>query len=172
MLAKLRQRVAILGPNVSSEKQMEHQKRRETALQQVRSATWEMQSVDEMVQLIYALKTGLDTMGISYHDCGINLVDTSGPTPVAHQFYAEEKVWRTAEKHEMDVILRLWRAEGPTYRRDLATDDVHGEQDHINEEFGTSIRSVVDVPFFRGTLAINSTKPDAFSERGLSHFFQ
>ena len=38
----------------------------------------------------------------------------------------------------------------------------------LDEEFEVSIRSVVDVPFPKGTLAVNSAEPDAFSERDIA----
>ncbi|MAG13353.1 MAG: hypothetical protein CMN78_02025 [Spirochaetales bacterium] len=141
------------------------QKRQQVAVQQIRAAIWKMKSVDEADQLLNALGTALEMAGIPFYDCGINWVDTSGIAPTAHQYYTEERLWRTVEdKDEMDMILELWHAGGPTCRPDLATDDVFGEQDYINEEFGTSIRSVVDVPFAQGTLAVKSTQQDAFSE--------
>ena len=125
--------------------EIEFQKRRQVAVNQIRDAIWKMQSVDETDQLINTLSTALDTVGLSYRGIGINLVNTSGPAPTARQYYTEEKLWHTVEnRHEMDVILELWRAEGPVYRRDLTTEDSYC---HSEKSSGCNVLDIFSILF-------------------------
>ena len=54
------------------------------------------------------------------------------------------------------------------YRRDLWQDDPHDERETIEEIMGRSIRSIVDIPFAYGTLALSSETPNAFGEGDLA----
>gem|GEM_PF-4382303 len=51
------------------------------------------------------------------------------------------------------------------YRRDLLQEDTYGLLKARQGDFDTPIRSVLDVPFTHGSLAVNSPEPNAFSER-------
>jgi hypothetical protein len=53
-------------------------------------------------------------------------------------------------------FIAAWRERRPFYRRDLAAADGYDEQTHLQDSYGGGIRSVLDVPFAHGTLAINS----------------
>lgn len=48
-------------------------------MQQVREAVWSMVSAEDIQQVLEAIRTGLDTMGISYDHCAVNVVDTTEP---------------------------------------------------------------------------------------------
>jgi PAS domain S-box-containing protein len=53
------------------------------------------------------------------------------------------------------------------YRRDLEAQDLYGEREHLYRAFAGPVRSVLDLPFAHGTLAFNSSEPDAFSEEDI-----
>ena len=50
------------------------------------------------------------------------------------------------------------------YRPDLEQEDPFDEKAAISQFYEKRIRSVIDVPFSHGTLALNSDRPHAFSE--------
>jgi C4-dicarboxylate-specific signal transduction histidine kinase len=58
-----------------------------------------------------------------------------------------------------EVIVDLWRTKQVAHRSDLAENDQYQEAHWMDE-----IRSVVDVPFTQGTLAVNNPMPHAFSD--------
>ena len=76
-----------------------------------------------------------------------------------------EGTWRPAGHGEgSKIILQIWRQGEIAYRRDLAAKDEHREASQIEGLFQRPVRSVIDVPFAQGTLAVNSPRPNAFSE--------
>ena len=63
--------------------------------------------------------------------------------------------------------MEIWRRGEPDYRRDLHRDDPRCERKEIEESVEHPVRSVLDMPFSHGTLALNSARPDAFSDRDI-----
>jgi len=64
------------------------------------------------------------------------------------------------------AVAEAWQNQKVVYRPDLNREDRYGESEPLRggEGYRSRIRSVVDVPFSHGTVAINSLQPDAFSE--------
>tara|TARA_Y100000588_G_scaffold47147_1_gene44479 strand:+ start:533 stop:838 length:306 start_codon:yes stop_codon:yes gene_type:complete len=67
-----------------------------------------------------------------------------------------------------DFITNLWLTRDVLYRRDLLEEDTYGVLQSRQGVFDTPIRSVLDVPFSRGSLAVNSPEPEAFSARNIA----
>ena len=57
----------------------------------------------------------------------------------------------------------MWRGGEIVYRRDLLEEDPMGEGAWLSSYFDHPVRSVIDVPFEHGTLALNSRLANAFS---------
>ena len=131
----------------------------------VRDAVWQMESVDETIQLLDALKAALEIAGVSYLSCGINIVDVSSDDPSVRFYNLGEDEWQEDESGgSRDTILEIWRGGQIFYRRDLKMEDPYRENELFDELYDSRVRSVIDIPFSHGTLAINSTEPDAFSD--------
>ena len=142
------------------------------ALQQVREAIWKMRSAADIDSVLTAVRDGLQILEIPFRACGINVVDESTEPPVVH-FHNVIEGGRTqvgTEEHAGRIIAQFWRGGKPVYRRDLLAEDACGERSHIERDpvLDYFPRSILDVPFSHGTLALNSHLPDAFSERHIT----
>jgi len=149
------------------------QERRRQVVSRVRDEVWKMQTSQDTEQVLIAVRDGLQELEVSFSNCGLNLVDaTTDPPTVRFHSMTREGQWLQSRSDDpgAEVVLRIWRARSVAYRKDLEAEDVHGEKGAIDADFDQPIRSVVDVPFSRGTLAINSVRPDAFQEEDIEVF--
>ena len=137
---------------------------RRQAVQGVREAVWKMVRVEDIDRLLEAIGVGLRTLEIAYEHCGINVVETEEKTPVTHsRTLKREGGWIEGNTAKAgDLVTDWWQAGEVVYRRDLESEDAYGELDYMQTL--VPIRSVVDVPFACGTLAVNSLQPEAFSD--------
>ncbi|MBT7452858.1 MAG: PAS domain S-box protein [Gemmatimonadetes bacterium] len=145
------------------------QERRQLLLHRLRDEILRMRDAHDTQQVMVAVQDGLRSLGIPMDDCGVNLVDDSVDPPVV-QFHSmtAEGTWRpTGHGEGSKIIPHIWRQGEIAYRRDLMAEDEHGEAPQIEGLFQRSVRSVIDVPFAHGTLAVNSPRPNAFSETDL-----
>ena len=142
--------------------------RAEQAQQQVRQAVWEMEKPGDIAAVLVAVRESLDALEIDAHDCGINLMDASRGD-VFHRTYnlMQQGKWEEAPVNQ--TLVGIWQGRRPVYRPDLTAEDTYGELRHIRTYFGAPIRSVLDVPFAQGTLAINSLRANAFSEAHIAY---
>ena len=137
-----------------------------SALQEIRKAVWDMQSSRDIGELVKTVKTTIAQLAIPFRDFGVNIVEEEGEElKVNHYFLPQGGTWHIGEKqladHRSDVV-RFWRSGEVVYRSDPAGFDIY-------QSLATSwvICSVLDVPFSHGTLAVNSTEVDAFSQRDI-----
>ncbi|MCC7263606.1 MAG: GAF domain-containing protein [Candidatus Latescibacteria bacterium] len=135
------------------------------AWMQVHQAVWQMHTPEDLQQVLGAVRQALLTAGIRFQDCEINVLDLDHVPPrIRSHNLAAPSEWNVEGKQEgLATLLEIWRSGQPAYRPDLAQHDPNREQPLIATLFGHPVRSVLDVPFSRGTLAINSDRPDAFS---------
>jgi len=154
----------ILWKNVTP--QVRQEQRREI-IPQVREAIWRMGSSNDVAGILVAVRNGLEKLGVPFANCGVNLVDATGH--VFSHSMTEEGAWLPAKTDDPgnETVLRIWRSQELAYRRDLDREDRYGEAGWIKTDFNQPIRSVIDAPFSHGTLAINSTAPDAFDQEDL-----
>ena len=142
------------------------QNRRGRIFLQIRNEILEMHRSEDMGRVLTAVRDSLRALDIPFNDCGVNLIDQStDPPSVLFHSMVEDGRWRRAETGVpgTEIIARIWNQGDIAYRRDLETEDINEESTHIDSDLGHHIRSVVDVPFSHGTLAVNSTRPNAFS---------
>lgn len=134
-------------------------------LHQVQESVWTMQSEDDLPQVLDVMRQGLDKLQVPFDGCGVNLVDATVDPPAVYSYNLQARgEWsETGAKKGQAVILDIWRAGEVVYRRDLLAEDPRGEQQYIESVLPMQVRSVLDVPFSRGTLAINSVQPNAFT---------
>ena len=133
------------------------------ALLHVRNAVWRMQSINETYILLDALTQAMREVKIPFADCGINVVIADEGQPKTLFYDRENTTWRDGTPtHGSDSVLHFWQSGETTYRPDLEREDLYGERTHISTFFAEAIRSVIDIPFSRGTLAVNSALANAF----------
>ena len=152
-----------------------HESRR-TVLQQVRETVWSMVGADDITKVLESIRVGLEKMTVLFAHCAVNVVELTEPAMLhSYSSYGSSGIskqgeWMIADtQSHAALVANTWRSSELLYRRDLESDDPHGERDRIIELFGL-VRAIVDVPFSFGTLTINSTVPNAFSERDISFF--
>ena len=158
-LAALRQRVEAL--------RVEDHRRR--GISRVRDQIWKMRRGQDMEQLLEAVGSCLQELGVSFDQCGVNLLDRDAVPPSVTFYNIARSGQTTMEGSEkaVQVILEIMQNQAVGYRRDLHTEDPYKERGYVEEIFGHPVRSVVDVPFSHGTLAANARQPDAFSSQDL-----
>ncbi len=146
---------------------------RDNALARVRDAVWHMQSVDETYVLLDAIEQALHDADVTFSACGVNVVELTSGEPKALFYDREKKEWRDGEPNQgSENVLLFWQGGETVYRSDLEREDLYGETPHFDEYFTARIRSVVDVPFSRGTLAVNSTHANGFSSETIAFIEQ
>lgn len=139
------------------------------ALARVRDAVWRMHSIDETYMLLDALTQALHEANMAFADCGINVVIANEGQPKTLFYDRENTTWRDGTPNQgSDNVLHFWQSGEIAYRPDLEREDLYGERAHISTFFAESIRSVVDIPFSRGTLAVNSARANAFDEEAIA----
>ncbi|MFH1568115.1 MAG: histidine kinase dimerization/phosphoacceptor domain -containing protein [Gemmatimonadota bacterium] len=131
----------------------------------LREQVWRMRRTDDIVQVMVVLRENLGALGFRYTACAINVVErrAHGVELRAHNM-RRDSGWTVLSSEPQPIIETFWRAGVPVYRRDLEAEDVYGERQAVSALYGVPIRSILDVPFSHGTLALNSTEASAFSE--------
>ena len=116
------------------------------------------------------MSRGLRRLQVPFQDIGVNIVDpTGGASGMLPHSLTERGEWRGPEDAwGVRLVYEFWRGGEPVYRSDLLREDVYGERAKSEDYFGHPVRSVLDVPFSHGTLAINSSTPEAFSDQSVS----
>ena len=158
----------------------------------IRDEIWHMKSSEDMEQILDAVQNGLRELGVSFYDCRVNLVDdavdppsvlvhamtregswieslgeeAADPSSVLLHAMTHEGYWIESKEPGTEVVIQIWRGQEVAYRRDLEAEDVYGENRWLDRQ-ADPIRSIVDVPFARGTLGLNSLRPQAFSDRDI-----
>ena len=160
-------------------------------MDQIRNEIWNMKSSEDMERILEAVQNGLRELDVSVYNCRVNLVDNRSepPSVMVHAMTQEgswidfldtdtdlssvmlhamnrEGYWSESKEPGRDVIIKIWRSQEVAYRRDLEVEDLYRETlwpDHRTDQ----IRCAIDVPFAQGTLAVNSLKPEAFSQRDI-----
>ncbi len=128
--------------------------------ERVREAIWSMRGSDDVDDLLAAIGDNLHEFGIPFLYCGVNVIDTTdGETHVtAHSLRRDSRGFHL-EGRGAEAILSFRSAGDIVYRRDLTVEDPYDEY----ERFQRNVRSVLDVPFSHGTLAVSSKEPEAFA---------
>ena len=136
------------------------------ALRRIREEVWKMKSAGDIEHVSEALKTSLETQEIPYAYCGINVLDLSFEPPMVNYHTAAKKgEWMIErELQESLLVVQLWQAGVPAYRPDLEAEDIYQERENLCMSYDFPIRSVLDIPFSHGTLAVNSSDANAFSQ--------
>ncbi|MBT6150018.1 MAG: hypothetical protein HOH74_31550 [Gemmatimonadetes bacterium] len=131
------------------------------ARRQLREQVWRMRGTADIEQVMVTLRESLNELGIHHSNSAINLVHDD---QVQVHNMQRGGAWISLEESPQPLIMRLWRGGKPVYRPDVAVEDLFNERTDITTYYEKSIRSVIDVPFSHGTLALNSDRPHAFDE--------
>ena len=141
---------------------------RRQSLQRAREQVLVMSAAADIDKVVGAIRHALDSLSVPYHSCGINILDMdSDPPTMASRTSTPDGGWLESNtSRSAQLVLDMYRRDEPTYRRDLEVEDPLDERAYMQRR--ARIRSVVDVPFSKGTLAVNSTAPEAFSGQDIA----
>jgi len=168
-IAVLQEMARVLSDALTRRDDVLEQRRDRLAL--VRQAVWDMRGADEIQDLLRVLYRELRRCVPDVAACSVQVVDEQK---------LEGTSYHISEKRVLEVyagtiagtpVEECWRAQRPVYRRDLREEDPYDEGAGIWDEAGgynAGVRSVLDVPFSEGTLAVNSARPDAFSDEDIA----
>ena len=148
----------------------EREVHRRQIIHRIREQVWTMRSSADVEQLLRTLRNALLDLGLHFRDCAVNFVDVdSGKSLVQFNNLGDDEHWTLteAEGEGSKNIVEIWRSKEVAYRPDLEGDDAYGENPYIHVNLGHRVRSVVDIPFAHGTLAVNSEAANAFSTADL-----
>lgn len=171
---ELCQRLALLekemAVSVEGQEGRECQLARGLALHRVREEVWSMRDPDDIEKVLRVLQEELEKQEVSFSALGINLVDTEETLTLirTRNMNRDGEDWVPMPEWGREIVLRIWKEGKTVYRRDLLTEDPYQVQNLMEMSFGYPVRSVLDVPIAQGTLALNSTEPDAFSEANIA----
>jgi signal transduction histidine kinase len=145
------------------------QKERRNVMGQLRDAIWGMKHSNDMDPLMHVLREGLWELSLPHLAFGVNFVTPADNGEIHVACYTDrgkgDGQWHKLESGVgVKILGDLWRGQQIVYRRDLDQDDPYQEAAMLHDYMGAHIRSVVDVPFAFGTLAVNSTEANAFHQ--------
>ena len=129
---------------------------RQQALSRVREAASRMLTSEHPEEVDSCVETALRDLKIPFHACGVNRVTPGAPPRRGGS--------PDSELQGLEIIYRIWETQQVAYRPDVLAEDLFGEARAHADDYGAPVRAIVDVPFSHGTLAVNSTEPNAFSE--------
>jgi PAS domain S-box-containing protein len=146
-----------------------------TWLESVREAVWQMQQPDDILGVFGIIQEMLSQRGISYQALRVNVIDPPAERVVGRYMMGvhSDSRGKWTFRDEMGpgtrsgIIVDFWRAGREVYRPNLAEQDPYGERPWASRH-QPSILSVLDIPISHGTLSINSTESDAFSEGSIA----
>ena len=152
----------------SKVEELERQEVLRRVWQQMREVVWKMRGPEDIKRLLEVVKGCLKRLEVPFRGCGINVIDERSDGAAVHTYELnEDGYWEHKDEEEVpEILMSVWSGQKVSYRRDLASEDPHQEKARVSEKFGP-VRSVLDVPFSHGTLAVNSPEPDAFSEEDI-----
>ena len=140
--------------------------KRQHTLQSIRDKVWNMKKSEDLVHVAHAIKEGLEEHDVHFTNCGINVVDTLHNSLEVYSYnFVETFPWtQKPPRKACEVIVDMWRGGVPVYRKDIEKSDIYGEKELYPILFKNTVRSVIDVPFSHGTLAVSSQEPEAFTD--------
>ncbi|MBT3345471.1 MAG: response regulator [Gemmatimonadetes bacterium] len=138
----------------------------------LRQRVWRMESPSDMDTVIEAIEASLEVAGVDYEQYAINLVvEGEEGQRIRQSLKTGQGPWTYRDIFVIDPtrLLRFVREGRVVYRRDLLSEDPYGDASWAVQG-DKAYRSVIDVPFAYGTLALNSFEPGAFDDAQVELF--
>jgi len=97
----------------------------------------------------------LKDAGVKFDNCSVQIVD-EGKEIYESYYLGPKRVLLGINKGPLrdSPVYEAWRNQLPAYRRDLDEEDTYHDGPLARKTYGENIRSVLDVPFSYGTIAI------------------
>jgi PAS domain S-box-containing protein len=147
-----------IARDITERKKLEEARALSLSLRRVRHEISQMEGEEYWLDVVQALDEELRRW-IPYSACGINLIDFAENTRMTYGIANGEGVRQREVKHIGPVFHCALKEKKTIYR------PTRIEIEKWQSKAAEHVNSVVDVPFTGGTLAVNSTKENAFDER-------
>jgi signal transduction histidine kinase len=137
---------------------------RENAVERIRAQVFSMQEANDLDQVVLALGREFQGLKIQFHNCGLQIVGQGGTHAERIALRANDQAVERGQAsgwHEHISVYEAWHNQtGRLPRRPGKGQPLnpYGEDNLLK----AGVRSVVDVPFRHGTLALSSELPNAF----------
>jgi len=131
------------------------------AVQRVRNRVLEMETVADWEKVVESLDEELTRL-VECSGCGVNLVSQDGRLR-SYRTYRGAMI-ETKVENPPPPVTRALRDGEPYYRRNLGELEEAGDDANLIQG---GVRSIVDVPFTTGTVAMNSLDEEAFPEEDI-----
>ena len=143
---------------------------RRAAAAQIRTALWAMSSSEDIGAFLKMFFQVTQELCPALTACSATVLSTAGDEGTAYWFTRQsiKKFTIGAEDLAGSPVERAWRRREIVYRPDLQREDAYGEIALFGP--ASSVRCILDLPYERGTLAVNSSQPDAFSAADIEMF--
>ena len=153
----------------------------EAALSEVRQTLWQMMLGADFHLVILSVREQLRRLNMPVANWAVHFVSGTEQAPFVRSFIGRNDLLLQQERDTPEIeeipatdlgaglIRQFWEGARTIYRPDLQADDPYLERERL--EPGTpGIRSLIDIPFVAGTLALSSRVPQAFSAMDISFF--
>ncbi|MCC7262461.1 MAG: PAS domain S-box protein [Candidatus Latescibacteria bacterium] len=152
-------RMVGIHQDITERKQWEAQDRLIAA---VRDAIWRLDESSTEHDLTAVMHRALTEAEVPVWACCINLVDAAVDPPAVtihgYSVNGGHNV-KALEPQHVPLVVDFWKKGEVAYRPDLRLEDSLGERKGFPSG---AVLCIVDIPFSRGTLALNSHEADAF----------
>ena len=146
---------------------------RERAVERVRAEVTSMTAAEDLQPVVQDMLKELATAGVGFDLCVINIIDEGASA--RRQYGATAKGWsgqtETSMAEVSEAFLTIWKSREPAVRETdeelvrscLLTRQALGVTDALDRP-----AFVIDAPFAYGTLSLQSSRPDGFSEEDVA----
>ncbi|MCZ6634741.1 MAG: SpoIIE family protein phosphatase [bacterium] len=165
--ANLHRRIAELEQALAEHKaDLNRQIRPKEALLEINRAVQELTRPSHLERVLQVCYDALHSVGLDFQGLAIHrILNEAEATFESYQFRPSRKI--EVMIRTVPNIKRMWQSGRTSYRPDLQ-EDLGGMLPEtlkaLCERYGMEVRCLLDIPHPRGTLALLSTSPCAFSE--------
>jgi len=157
--------VRLIGTQVNITERKRHELQ-DAAVQRLRNSIWALKGTEGFTATFTAILEILKDLQIDYNVCGINVLDDLDDPSVVYMRNKPDHMLTEEIRPELpwtQFIVDIWKNQEIAYRPDLSREDPFGESVFFRDGV-KPVRCVIDIPFSHGTLALNSTEPNAFAD--------
>ena len=149
-----------------SEDQLKQQARQQEALLRISRQVQEIRRPSDLEQVVQTISEALRDYGLDFYALVIHrMIDAD--TRAFESYEVRPSVDAGHLVRPLPNVYRMWQAGKVVYRPDLDIDAggmLPEDVAKLRRRYGMPVRCILDIPHARGTLAMLSVQPNAFSE--------
>ena len=142
------------------------QKQQDASRERLREAFWRIQRSADIPDALQVLYEELKVLFPQMRNCSTQVRQVDTDTWMTYAASENRTVELPELRHHEQPVETCWYTQQPVYREDLLHSDPYGEAARV-AHLDPPVISVLDVPFAQGTLAVNSSRAHAFSQKDI-----